>query len=338
VEKIRIPFIDIGKGLGIIVLITITHNYFLPDYILNIDGYILMPFFFFLSGYVFNGNQEKNIFIKKKIESLILPYIFFSFVGFLFYLIINKFEINVLNEIEIYFISILSGTPKLLGKYYCNPLWYLYSLFWMNMLFLILQKIKSISKYIILALLVFVSVHLQAYKYELGDSYFANFDVIFISSVFFEIGLIVKKIKLEQYKFYPIITIILGSIIVIFTSIFNSRTILAYAKIDNILLFLLISIVGIFFYISLSFSIKKSTILEFFGKNSLNILGLHYLLLHGVYYRITDKFFHCPIQNCTMLTMVCFIIGGAVFQLLIVFTLNNLIRKIFTQLSNLLFK
>lgn len=49
----RFAIVDVGKGLGILFLFLFTHNFWCPDIILNIDGYILMPFFFFLSGLVF---------------------------------------------------------------------------------------------------------------------------------------------------------------------------------------------------------------------------------------------------------------------------------------------
>jgi len=71
----RLNFIDVGRGIGILILITITHNFYLPASILNFDGYILMPFFFFLSGFVFSVKESDSFyfFLKKKLELMYCP-------------------------------------------------------------------------------------------------------------------------------------------------------------------------------------------------------------------------------------------------------------------------
>lgn len=84
----RINFIDIAKGLGI-VLVYIGHSNF-PE---NINKFIYlfhMPFFFFVSGFMFKPNIGSFFnFVQHKIKTLIVPYLFFSILNLLILLVVS---------------------------------------------------------------------------------------------------------------------------------------------------------------------------------------------------------------------------------------------------------
>lgn len=85
-HKNRIRWIDIGKGIGI-VLVTFGHirngNYeciWLPDLALPISFIYLfhMPLFYFLGGLTFSSQRRFSDFLKIKTKTLLIPYYVFS--------------------------------------------------------------------------------------------------------------------------------------------------------------------------------------------------------------------------------------------------------------------
>lgn len=75
-ENLRIEYIDLFRGFGILLMV-MGHIEFAPRFDHFIHAFH-MPMFFFVSGYFFNGKKEATVFMKKKIKSLLLPYIFFG--------------------------------------------------------------------------------------------------------------------------------------------------------------------------------------------------------------------------------------------------------------------
>lgn len=73
--KSRLNYIDIAKGIGILMVI-VGHCGSLPSPITKAIFSVHMPLFFILSGYFYNPkpNMDKKIFIKKSAKSLLVPY------------------------------------------------------------------------------------------------------------------------------------------------------------------------------------------------------------------------------------------------------------------------
>ena len=75
----RIEYIDFLKGL-LLTFICFSHFGYLP-YFLNLlimpTGSIYVPVFFIISGLLFNESISFISFLKKRIKSLLVPYLFF---------------------------------------------------------------------------------------------------------------------------------------------------------------------------------------------------------------------------------------------------------------------
>lgn len=84
-EKKRIDYLDIAKGIGIILVLVghISKN----DEINRFLYLFHMPLFFIISGMLY---KEKNNFCKKKIRNLIIPYFCFAIISYLYWLIIER--------------------------------------------------------------------------------------------------------------------------------------------------------------------------------------------------------------------------------------------------------
>lgn len=71
--KQRNTYIDIAKGIGIIMVLGL-HTGFHFEWMTPFE----MPLFFFLSGVLFNEKIPFKLFVVKKTNTLLLPFIFFE--------------------------------------------------------------------------------------------------------------------------------------------------------------------------------------------------------------------------------------------------------------------
>lgn len=131
-EKKRFDDLDIAKCFGIL-LVYIGHCEVGADSISfdRLQAWIYsfhMPLFFFISGILFSNKNNRSFlfFLKKRIVSLILPYVFFSLFNFL---ILSLFDMDVPN-------FLVRGWGQ-------NPLWFIPVLFACEIFhFVFFQKVK----------------------------------------------------------------------------------------------------------------------------------------------------------------------------------------------------
>ena len=78
----RLDWLDVGKGLGM-VLVILAHSS-IPSIAVAEIYTFHMPLFFFISGYLFSNKKYTNFkaFLSKKVWSLLIPYFCFSLVLF----------------------------------------------------------------------------------------------------------------------------------------------------------------------------------------------------------------------------------------------------------------
>lgn len=142
-EKQRIEFIDLTKGLCI-SLVVLFHIHCFETTTETALRFFRMPLYYFLSGIFFREYAGLLSFSVKKINKLIIPYLFFFLVAYLagivchflhFYekgIIEEPFHWNMIFDI---FTKLSQGEN--IG--YNSPIWFLISLFEVNILFYILR-------------------------------------------------------------------------------------------------------------------------------------------------------------------------------------------------------
>ena len=144
-KSIRLEYIDVCKAIGII-LVVLTHTYDIP-YNLYISVFSFhMPFFFILSGFVYNKEKNDKLrlgtFIYKKFRQYMIPYFIFGF-SHLIIIILWFFLSNQVVDFSFVFESIkgillcTDGMPQS-----CSPLWFLMCLFISSLLFYLIMKIN----------------------------------------------------------------------------------------------------------------------------------------------------------------------------------------------------
>ncbi len=142
----RLDYIDILKGFGIILMV-LGHMWFGH---FNYETYLYafhMPLFFLISGYLFKAPENLGVSIRKKMRSLLVPYFVFGFIYFFAWLILNYPSAGDWPyHLKGVLLLSVEGIP------YESALWFLMVLFWVWLLYTLLQR--SIKDPWVLALVV----------------------------------------------------------------------------------------------------------------------------------------------------------------------------------------
>lgn len=211
--KKRSPYLDIIKAI-LILLVIIGHSIqygsgstylekqlFFNNYLFKFIYSFHMPLFIMISGYLsynsLNKNSLKETFISK-FKSLIIPLFFWSIIPFI---------------INLEFYSIIESLKLFIAVFSTN-LWFLWSLFYINILVKLINKYfkDNIFIYILSFLITFILPNTFVIKYF-------NFQFSLYSYLYFYflIGYFYKKYNLEDKlnKLFNIKTLIINTIIFI---------------------------------------------------------------------------------------------------------------------------
>ncbi|WP_273212125.1 acyltransferase family protein [Runella zeae] len=272
-NKVKIQWIDILKGIGII-LVVLGHTgipWFFSKWIYSFH----MPLFFFVSGVLFIPDKYKCLtFIVRKLRTLLIPYLFFSLINFFLanFLKISNFELSLA---ELFF-----GWNGL-------ALWFVPVLFVIEILY---YTINAFFKNNALVLFVVVLFCLIGYLFYVKNIYFPyKMNVVFCGLTFFYIGNISSKFliaKSYNWKLYDLMIFsIFFFVISIFCSFFSiTKLDMAYNQVGNLFFSIPLAFAGILFVYFLSiivsfFSKKISKVLIYLGRNTFIILSLHQIII-----------------------------------------------------------
>ena len=313
-NKTRLNYIDIAKGIGIILVVLFhTPNIGSLCYVNNFywGGYITtfyMPLFFILSGLFFNTNS-----IVKRIKKLSIPYFSFLILGIITYITKCLITQNNIDWYKTY--SAFLGNTK---DYPNTPCWFLLSLITITILYTLITKLKNKANRIIL------SIILSIIGYYLGKTHLNipyYIDVSLLCNIFFVIGFEFRDIILNMKGYKTTITLLILSLLIYYhyPNITNiSQNLIPY----NILIFYILSISSCFSVIGMSKFLQESKLefyLAYLGKNSLIILCTHMILI--------------PIgKPCWDMNMLFFNIIGTIIIIIIEIPIIKLVTNKFSCL------
>lgn len=153
--KERIDYIDILKGIGILLVI-FSHSGAEKDGAMAYVGGVFIPLFFIASGYTYKKNEQPFLsFIRNKIRRLLVPYFFFSALLLLLY---KRFSLNDLIGVcySRYCLFPYDNTENLYLMGGGNPpLWFLTSMLTAFIPFYFLMKYSSRTKWLLLFYAIF---------------------------------------------------------------------------------------------------------------------------------------------------------------------------------------
>lgn len=307
----RVPFIDLAKGfcIKLVVWHHIASTWGLSDYLLKLPlSTFRMPLYFFLSGLFFKNYNGFFDFFERKINKLLIPFIFFFITtSCLLPFALAHFSLRQSPNSNIWFSFIWEQQfPNL-------PIWFLLGLFWTNIAFYILFLIsKKISEKYFTVILTIFSLSVGATSFFIGRTGI-NLPMFIDSSLtslpYFCAGFITFRYShfLEQSKYdkYSLVYALL-----LFTLVFIlSKSTVSY--IDNrfnlpIVTTYLCGICGTIGVLSLAKFFKQIPLISYFGKFSIMILVTHGWILWALI-KIEREFYllkRIP-QNISLALIFC---------------------------------
>lgn len=243
----RLEWIDILKGF-LLTCICFSHFNWLPvplTFFIQPTGDVWVPAFFFLSGLLFSENKYPLFkeFLKSKVRSLLIPYLFFFFL----FLILDwnlYLKTPTIADAASNALLYAGGPPK------AGPLWFVIKLFEINLLYFFMLRITSLLLYRLLIVLLCSFAGYLLYFYKINLPF--GIEVLLSSVAFFGVahllkGHIFKCVSFfeKQSFFKGLLPILLLATIAVFAGFYNGDAVLGQNKINNYFLFYLTSIPGI---------------------------------------------------------------------------------------------
>lgn len=316
--------IDTAKGYGIILVIA-GHLFTYGSEPFRFIFSFHMPLFFFLSGFLFTFekyNNSRNLF-NKVFRTMVTTYIFFTLLGSFFYLISNRFSLNS----HLFYSLFLKGQPDV-----CGSLWFITCLALVYMLFFFIMRKNSNklnkSSWVILAICLlieylFTKVNTYYFPWKIESVPIALF--FFTIGYYYRMNQFVDKVKVKW-------SILVLALILLISHV-NSTVNICVPTLGNPIYFLVASLGGIYFILSIS-KYKSHSFIRFLGKNSLIIFLMDEFIRY--YYLEIIGFFNnksyipmtnVPIIYCIVGTLVVTLgCAGSVY----------LISPLYTKFANIL--
>lgn len=330
-SKKRIEWIDYARAIAIILVIV---GHAIPEYNLDMENMRIiiysmhMPIFFILSGYTFHFDENKklkDIFIKK-VKRLLIPYI-----GFCFLITICHFaEVLILHRESKFFAFFMSvdgivNTLCMTIKSAYSNLWFLPCILVAEcLLYLVFKYVKKDKYRAIFCVVPSIIVLALGIKQYLPALPFC-FETALFSLFYLYFGYILNKRKILNIKNNCIMYI--SGIIFIIVSVISIYCLEMKApsfynlQIQNPIIFLVTSITGSVFIMTVCQKIKNQNWLQHIGKNTLYIYGLHFIaqnmigIVVGIFPNITKLSYVFIIMSTVCNLVICFIIIFGIEQL-----------------------
>lgn len=276
----RIHYIDTVKGVGILFVI-MGHHWVGADALRGWISSFHMPLFFMITGFLLANRNKiyKNVkqLVNEKARTLLYPYFTFSMLVFIWYILFYVILPNKPEE------SIQCVFIKTITTYGYHALWFLPTLFFSTILFLLINKRKKAGLIFIVFIagggILSLTINIPCIK-EMPIWYIFNyFTRIIIATGFIYLGSIWKCIdeKIQNRKIIEWIIIILTFLCSLFLYRFNfDKVNIALSKTGNPFLFYILAVAGSIFVILLCKQLNlHHGFLNFIGRNSLIFMAIH---------------------------------------------------------------
>jgi acyltransferase len=285
-EKDRLHWIDIAKGIGILLVI---YGHALNG---NSFRYIIysfhMPLFFLLSGIVFRhiDHEKLSAFLKKDYQKILLPYFIFASLSMVYWLLTMDPKDRTPYEVGKQIFGIFYGNGNAGFLTYNVALWFLPCLFITKLGFWLLTTVSEKKKFLLISLFIFsvlgflVSIYFKKVYLPFG------LESALTAIVFFGAGYFLheesERVKAFFHRYNTAIFLAGGVIMVIVATVsfqaYGFQVDMRTNKMYNYLYFYIAAAAGILGTFALSRRIGKSRLLEYLGRSSMMLFVWHTLI------------------------------------------------------------
>lgn len=234
--------------------------------------FFFMAWFFYKSGMFFHNISFSECY-KKGIQRLMIPYIIFSIIGWFMFFIRDVIKQEITEQYFINSLRQILHEGAVAGN---APLWFLFTLFCVRIIFYLVHKLKQYS---VIPICFFGILAYILNFWHIKDYYWIS--NICSGMFFFGCGYILKNVQYNKYLFIISVITYIGIIIYIPTFVdFRSNT---FTK-ENYIAWILSSLAGIitfnniFKYIPVRFKLLNNI-----GKDSMSYYVTHWIILSITY-------------------------------------------------------
>lgn len=282
--KKRFEYIDALRGFCIIMII-VFHSKFTGIY--HEINLVLIPMFYMLSGLFFKRYSCFREFMLRKVNQLVVPYFFFAYIPFCLF---SYFYTDRYVDPLFYLFAAI--------KPWNYPLWFLRSLFLTYVLYYAFDKYaENWPKWLqtlIIAIIVSVGWYIALAFHDLKTTYPSLSECDFIvhdiyqslkAMLYFFIAQQIKKKGWLEFHFNWTYTILLSGTTLLLAYVFwqNRVNLLSPQYLKHIFFVYICTFSFIVALAVLFAKMKHTRMLEYFGKNSIIVLGCHYLIIIILY-------------------------------------------------------
>lgn len=306
-RKKRLDFIDLAKGICILLVVCFHAGAIMWTPLLLLR----MPLYFMLSGMFYKDYGGFIALCTKKIDKLIIPFLFFLICTLILTFII-RLKLPAVKAVTFEMSDFMRPVK--------TPAWFLLSLFWDNIIFYIVKKISSgrfIFEILLVSCIFFTGLILSVYNIFLP----LHITSAVMSFIFFFIGS-----KIRYINFFSDTTIknsyniVIGLAVMLFALLVgwicrwpDIDMYTCNARISQYILYVLPSTMIVIGFLILCKAIKRLPIVSFAGHYSIIILGFHNIFLGvliGIFNSITGFINPWPgtiltIGLCLFLIPIC---------------------------------
>lgn len=285
--KERIRFIDISRGIAII-LIVLGHIIVYSEHCREIYKFLYsfhISLFFIISGYTFKIPKDYGFFIKNKFLRIMVPYFLWSILFLIPYIIFGQTlglksasssSFNILIQLK----NIIYGNGNNFALKQNSSLWFFPALFTMEIIFAFILRLLDKNKKNIVDILFGLFLFIIGYisTLLLNKVYLPwGINTTLQFGIFFYFGYLIKKMSILKIKEKINLNIIFVCLILgLMACFFNNENVSAIDyKYGNYELAILSGLFLSLVVILCSILINESKILEYIGKNTMGILILH---------------------------------------------------------------
>lgn len=271
----RIPFLDVAKGIAILLVVMVHVG--VPEPFLGAYS-AKVPIFFFISGLFFKKSIENGNYISKKSKSILLPFAIYYIISYiLFYIIVAVNPDFISGDSSFSFID-----PVKQRSLFNGPLWFLLSLFEVEAVFyLIYNYIKHEA---LRALLVLI-IALMGFVLSFTKTFLPLWiDASCVALMYFYFGYVFSLSNVQQ-KSIPIVYLIdFGILTYVLYLLMPVNIGLSLNQYSNYLFAITSGALIILFFLIVSKLLNRVTALSWIGSNSLIILCTHHLIYRPIKY------------------------------------------------------
>ncbi|AME08897.1 MULTISPECIES: acyltransferase family protein [Gemella] len=272
-QKTRIKYIDMLKALAIILVI-LGHMSYTPSKVKLLLYIFHMPLFFFLSGLVFSVEKYNTFwsFFKRKAKTIVILFFLLNISVFAVKSIL--LQPNLILKIDIvYFIKSLVLADRM-HIYY--QLWFLNALFVSEIIsYLIVKYCKVWYQWLMVVVGLFLSIYVGKIAYANEYWLIWSIDLAPYAVLFILLGYYVKNnmrifnnvLKKRYFLIAVLISIALGVV--------NKRVDLYYQETNNIILYFVAAVFGIWACLIFFKNIPEINFIEKIGQNTLIYYAYH---------------------------------------------------------------